>query len=148
MSRTPLIVCYAVMLSRPRNALVMKRQAVSRFVASPPAVWRDLPGVLAALAAPLIHAREGQGETLTVPVAAAENGVSFARWDRASQGSVMAGAKQTSSGAALGNPKHKVAPPRPQGRGHAGRTTTESHRTWLLDTRNPLRVCTSTLGRN
>src|SRR2546421_12616223 len=106
MSRTPLIVCYAVMLSRPRNALAMKRQAVSRFVASPPAVWRGLPGVLAALAAPLIHAREGQGETLTVPVAAAENGVSFARWDRASKGSVMAGGRQTAPEPLPAPPEH------------------------------------------
>src|SRR2546421_7250569 len=105
MSRTPLIVCYAVMLSRPRNALAMKRQAVSRFVASPPAVWRYLPGVLAALAAPLIHAREGQGETLTVPVAAAENGVSFARWDRASKGSVMAGGNEPSASRPHTHPK-------------------------------------------
>src|SRR2546423_13877085 len=114
MSRTPLIVCYAVMLSRPRNALVMKRQAVSRFVASPPAVWRYLPGVLAALAAPLIHAREGQGETLTVPVAAAENGVSFARWDRASKGSVMAGGTEGFPGGPPAPPQtHMAAPPPP-----------------------------------
>src|SRR5438067_11552360 len=110
MSRTPLIVCYAVMLSRPRNALAMKRQAKSRFVASLLAVWRYLPGVLAALAAPSIHAREGQGETLTVPVAAAENGVSFARWDRASKGSVMAGAMNASAVALRASPKRKFAP--------------------------------------
>src|SRR5438874_10433963 len=115
MSRTPLIVCYAVMLSRPRNALAMKRQAVSRFVASLLAVWRYLPGVLAALAAPLIHAREGQGETLTVPVAAAESGVSFARWDRASKGSVMA-ATNASAVALRASPKRKFAPWRRQER--------------------------------
>src|SRR2546429_6426677 len=113
MSRTPLIVCYAVMLSRPRNALAMKRQAVSRFVASPPAVWRYLPGVLAALAAPLIHAREGQGETLTVPVAAAENGGSFARWDPASKGSVMAGGTDPSAVAPRASPQPQVATLRP-----------------------------------
>src|SRR5436853_6422162 len=116
MSRTPLIVCYAVMLSRPRNALAMKRQAKSRFVASLLAVWRYLPGVLAALGAPLIHAREDQGETLTVPVAAAENGVSFARWDRASKGSVMAGATNASAVALRARHKSKFAPWRRPGR--------------------------------
>src|SRR2546423_2660986 len=130
MSRTPLIVCYAVMLSRPRNALVMKRQAVSRFVASPPAVWRYLPGVLAALGAPLIHAREGQGETLTVPVAAAENGVSFARWDRASKGSVMAGATNASPVALTATHKTKVAPRRPQGRRQRTRDTPRPPHCW------------------
>src|SRR5260370_1949082 len=109
MSRPSLIVWYAVMLSRPRNAVAMRRQAVSRFVASPLAVWKYGPGMLAALAAASTHAREGQGGTLTVPVAAVENGVNFARWDRASKGSVMAAATNASAVALRASHKHQFA---------------------------------------
>ena len=83
---------------------------MSRFAASPLVVWKYRPGALAALAAPSIHAREGQEETLTVPVAAVENGVSFARLGQDSKGSVIAAATSASAVAARASHKHKFAP--------------------------------------